>query len=267
MQFMDFAIFLSTLPARGATTAWAVCLHTDGISIHAPREGSDPGRHPLLIERRHFYPRSPRGERLSSSSQISAPRNFYPRSPRGERRPPRSRLWIFPTYFYPRSPRGERRRYEGNPKAGKVFLSTLPARGATAFKSRSALSITKHFYPRSPRGERRMDWPTLARPLNFYPRSPRGERPRSAPDMEYLCEFLSTLPARGATGYGADYAASAAISIHAPREGSDGSLHAQTLWQTHFYPRSPRGERRGVCQRGQAGGRRFLSTLPARGAT
>ena len=100
--------------------------------------------------------------------------------------------------------------------------------------------------------------------------------------------FLSTLPARGAT---ADFPCSRLkhhISIHAPREGSDGlgtlgkphgpiSIHApregsdvlefhQSVCIRNFYPRSPRGERRNqffnrvpVLQ--------FLSTLPARGAT
>ena len=79
---------------------------------------------------------------------------------------------------------------------------------------------------------------------NFYPRSPRGERP---------------VPRRGADLRGA-------ISIHAPREGSDRPVDGQTAGRTHFYPRSPRGERL------TRGARLllvfiFLSTLPARGAT
>ena len=42
MQFMDYAIFLSTLPARGATRPCpAFCRLFAVISIHAPREGSD----------------------------------------------------------------------------------------------------------------------------------------------------------------------------------------------------------------------------------
>ena len=83
-----------------------------------------------------------------------------------------------------------------------------------------------------------------ARITNFYPRSPRGERPLGASLMMPLSLFLSTLPARGAT-FGDFYAdcinvflstlpARGAtlriprgflikgISIHAPREGSDG---------------------------------------------
>ena len=80
--------FLSTLPARGATydlneddkRLEEISIHApregsdadyykqlpvlSSISIHAPREGSDmlvPGSFFLLV--RHFYPRSPRGER------------------------------------------------------------------------------------------------------------------------------------------------------------------------------------------------------------
>ena len=52
--------FLSTLPVRGATFQFVKRLFvTLFISIHAPREGSDP--HRLTIEGRasDFYPRSP----------------------------------------------------------------------------------------------------------------------------------------------------------------------------------------------------------------
>ena len=56
--------FQSTLPARGATV---FALHLPlkcGISIHAPREGSDPSCGKILqLLRSYFNPRSPRGER------------------------------------------------------------------------------------------------------------------------------------------------------------------------------------------------------------
>ena len=83
--------------------------------------------------------------------------------------------------------------------AFKKFLSTLPARGATS----SA--------PWTPCG-----------PRNFYPRSPRGERPGARPSIVRRC----------------------GISIHAPREGSDGASGPATAEDLEF-----------------------LSTLPARGAT
>ena len=104
--------------------------------------------------RRYFYPRSPRGERLNhffhfifrSNISIHAPRegsdnsdllsvqrqfNFYPRSPRGER--PLARRFSAARWdFYPRSPRGERRGFVMQSEWRDSFLSTLPARGATA---------------------------------------------------------------------------------------------------------------------------------------
>ena len=60
--------------------------------------------------------------------------------------------------------------------AHPLFLSTLPARGATWERIKSAYAIT-----------------------DFYPRSPRGERPEKL----YTAKEVK------------------AISIHAPREGSD----------------------------------------------
>ena len=56
---------------------------------------------------------------------------------------------------------------------------------------------------------------------HFYPRSPRGERRPGSPH------------------FGADRA----ISIHAPREGSDLKPSLKSLSASNFYPRSPRGER------------------------
>ena len=62
-----------------------------GISIHAPREGSDP-RVPAVgvLFGAYFYPRSPRGERHKATQAAAEKRDFYPRSPRGER-PQRAR--------------------------------------------------------------------------------------------------------------------------------------------------------------------------------
>ena len=147
------------------------------ISIHAPRVGSDRCILDIIyLASTHFYPRSPRGERLGTRKPYHVRRNFYPRSPRGERpnkckidqqccsisiHAPRvgSDCWYiagFSAYrnFYPRSPRGERLnedRYGQQfwrisihaPRVGSdlfeyiqagtgiIFLSTLPAWGAT----------------------------------------------------------------------------------------------------------------------------------------
>ena len=101
----------------------------------------------------------------------------------------------------------------------------------------------------------------------FNPRSPRGERPKAVNDAN--------------TAW--------AISIHAPREGSDAVLPAAAMaeilfqstlpargatlhksWMVqqsgHFNPRSPRGERPRHTYY-TTGTKKFQSTLPARGAT
>mgnify|MGYP004714141563 FL=1 len=108
---------------------------------------------------------------------------------------------------------------------------------------------------------------------NFNPRSPHGERLHNPRKVCNLLEFQSTLPARGATGAfismiltnifqstlparGATTArqhpdSRMAISIHAPRTGSDNSIRTRNIQTAlHFNPRSPHGERRGcptVC--------------------
>ena len=219
------------------------------------------------VYHQHFYPRSPRGERPLPQRPASSVRDFYPRSPRGERRPG---VWrkARVSHFYPRSPRGERRQI-----------------------SREQGQVEKHFYPRSPRGERRVlperflyfegflstlpaRGATLRPPprqpraggisihapregsdtfavvdgyleVNFYPRSPRGER-RAASAAGQGCpqDFYPRSP-RGERPIAVPCMDLVrVISIHAPREGSD-----QKPIMAH------------------SSGLKFLSTLPARGAT
>ena len=75
-------LFLSTLPARGATLFPAFFHRIADISIHAPREGSDGPAASGSRSGRYFYPRSPRGERpaaaclapSTSAISIHAPR-------------------------------------------------------------------------------------------------------------------------------------------------------------------------------------------------
>ena len=55
--------------------------------------------------------------------------------------------------------------------------------------------------------------------------------------------FQSTLPARGATDSLADSSLQVAISIHAPRTGSDIISHPLQDVKRYFNPRSPHGER------------------------
>ena len=192
---------------------------------------------------------------------------FYPRSPRGERRYCPASLLVLDN-FYPRSPRGERPRVCRSPRSSSLlFLSTLPARGATVFWTPNHM-IFADFYPRSPRGERPVSAYIVSKiKLYFYPRSPRGERRAADATSKTTYEqFLSTLPARGATLSHLYYTGGKTISIHAPREGSDPGRRRPWPPAPNFYPRSPRGERHFLLDDNPSLDE-FLSTLPARGAT
>ena len=123
--------------------------------------------------------------------------------------------------FNPRSPHGERRRKPHAASHHARFQSTLPARGAT-----------------------RRCRPRCSARRNFNPRSPHGERQGALKPGSLVKQFQSTLPARGATISGLNSRMFEAISIHAPRTGSD-EPHFSNRTRTH----------------------RFQSTLPARGAT
>ena len=79
--------------------------------------------------------------------------------------------------------------------------------------------------------------------------------------------FLSTLPARGATGCNRLPDRRWAISIHAPREGSDGQdFHVALAVKVLFLSTLPaRGATYVIAKLREIV--EFLSTLPARGAT
>ena len=168
--------FLSTLPARGATSS-----NLDSSSISTD-----------------FYPRSPRGERRNGGRDLLCDRHFYPRSPRGERldaagvarvgddisiHAPREgsdflrstamrRIWVFLSTLPARGATA----WNLDKVGDAVFLSTLPARGATSAPP-CMPALSWYFYPRSPRGERRPFMsPRAFSMVYFYPRSPRGER-------------------------------------------------------------------------------------------
>ena len=101
-------VFQSTLPARGATEKAAKRKWYNGISIHAPRTGSDGFKSSAGHARRFQSTLPARGATRVHHARASCQRHFNPRSPHGERRPV-TQLCV---------------------SAG-TFQSTLPARGAT----------------------------------------------------------------------------------------------------------------------------------------
>ena len=153
MQKFCALIFLSTLSLRRATQSASYNAALADISIHALLAESDSRARCSPQTRRHFYPRSPCGERparrrgrwrdpaisihaLLAESDLflrSDPMMhpyFYPRSPCGERLVCGCPRLDF-GHFYPRSPCGERPGTKSHDPGKVLFLSTLSLRRAT----------------------------------------------------------------------------------------------------------------------------------------
>ena len=174
---------------------------TNGISIHAPRVGSDRAAGPARAPPMHFYPRSPRGERLPHSAFHFLPNLQF--------------LSTLPAWGATREMAVCRR--------ASGFLSTLPAWGATddRFQRHERRNISIHaprvgsdakrtttdgirdyFYPRSPRGERQGRGKSFGGNCLISIHAPRvGSDFRPIFTAMYGTVFLSTLPAWGATGW------------------------------------------------------------------
>ena len=168
-------------------------------------------------------------------------------------------------YFYPRSPRGERRSRCCSSSASSRFLSTLPARGATPTLVRMlpAATISIHA-PREGSDElifcnHRTDQISIHAPRE----GSDGQRSR----FQRVMPISIHAPREGSDfPCGATLFPASGISIHAPREGSDLLPTGNCGLMQNFYPRSPRGERPRKADVYLAD-EKFLSTLPARGAT
>ena len=234
--------FQSTLPARGATYHVFAKLQIEPISIHAPREGSDPLFPSAFLLIQPFQSTLPARGATSTETTCGLGVIFQSTLPA----------------------RGATSDSSGISRRS-LFQSTLPARGAT-YPSPPSRSSPRNFNPRSPRGERPLRKASTSRQSisihapregsdfsctpefafrlkfqstlpargatlninddggssgNFNPRSPRGERRLTNWQCITSTTFQSTLPARGATRRWMDLIGLPVISIHAPREGSD----------------------------------------------
>ncbi len=224
LGFLNFP-FLSTLSLRRATLSGSsratVLVFLSTLSLRRATGAYRGARQ----SRRHFYPRSPCGERrrqLGGGRQVCH-------------------------HFYPRSPCGERHRTVNVQRPATKFLSTLSLRRATALRQLQS-ALRRNFYPRSPCGERRAkswhcasifkaisihallaesDWARGSRTtyveISIHALLAESDE-QSSSYNSYLEEFLSTLSLRRAT-----------ILVFCGPQGSG-----------NFYPRSPCGERLAV---------------------
>ena len=147
-----------------------------------------------------------------------------------------------------------------------MFQSTLPTRGATAWR-RFSVSSLSGFNPRSPRGERPIFVASCFVIPKFQSTLPtRGatclcrilcavfslvsiHAPHAGSDAMFSVAvsgsvgFQSTLPTRGATQTAFFVFKPTSVSIHAPHAGSDPKICSLCIKYISFNPRSPRGER------------------------
>ena len=188
-------VFLSTLPARGATYDTGGFENVTVISIHAPREGSDAAAAGVAAGDGAISIHAPReGSDAESASGAETARQISIHAPReGSDAGP----WM-------------------STSGRTIFLSTLPARGAT----RSGL--------------------TAPMPLPyFYPRSPRGERPGTTFGSDVECRISIHAPREGSDTKLMASALHLEISIHAPREGSDGVTSRNRCFSLSFLSTLP----------------------------
>ena len=179
-----------------------------------------------------------------TSRELISREDFNPRSPCGERPRRRPRSIKRPRHFNPRSPCGERLRSSGTFVLCIGFQSTLPVWGATTFL------------------------PGMRKPsLYFNPRSPCGERLNAQTKDNPNLRFQSTLPVWGATLPTLTRPAPRAISIHAPRVGSDRIAIDGKQLTIKISIHAPRVGSDDILIWRQRDWKLFQSTLPVWGAT
>ena len=191
------------------------------ISIHAPRVGSD--------EDFIFYPAC----HVLFQSTLPVWGATHPRAPGNHHRP----------HFNPRSPCGERPAENTFPDPEPLNFNPRSPCGERRFFRRAEGGLT-YFNPRSPCGERLKRWQRQQRPEQFQSTLPvwgATSKSITLPTGDGL--FQSTLPVWGATGRVFFVNNALAISIHAPRVGSDPRPVSPRSPSENFNPRSPCGER------------------------
>ena len=192
--------FQSTLPVWGATPAAQPTTASIRISIHAPRVGSDRVADQADQRQHHFNPRSPCGERLQSRA-VGVQRSLF-QSTLPVWGATFSLLLYFCSFIFQSTlPVWGATSYSGNYERALQFQSTLPVWGATLLRQvrrqPDAFQSTLPVW-----GATAFHVAFFALDIDFNPRSPCGER-------------------RAPVVHGAKRDA---ISIHAPRVGSDSKI-------------------------------------------
>ena len=258
------------------------------ISIHALREEGDYRIPSVNILPSYFYPRPPRGGRLTTLNYpriiekfLSTPsaRRATPvtvcrldmllisiHALREEGDPSRchSRKLFFD--FYPRPPRGGRlRTWQRRCKVVVISIHALREEGdaETGFSGTKVL----HFYPRPPRGGRPSALLRNLPQILISIHALREEGDGRTGILEGLHADFYPRPPRGGRRNTVSVLILLMISIHALREEGDPPSRIW-LWNwSNFYPRPPRGGRPFKPPKYTIEQVKFLSTPSARRAT
>ena len=307
-------VFQSTLPGWGATTRLTrSCIASFYFNPRSP----DGERHgtcaPPSYFVENFNPRSPDGERPGVHERVGSARGISIHAPRmgsdaHEQRQhvphveisihaPRmgsdgvtSRTATVLNFISIHAPRmGSDLRAELLALIHEMISIHAPRMGSDAYASpqQMVLLIISIHAPRMGSDDAS---PTLTRHMTYFnPRSPDGERRFQQRRLCVHAKFQSTLPGWGATRLRFETPQIKAISIHAPRMGSDQFIYlrrtAEEQFQStlpgwgattygiprelipkNFNPRSPDGERLN-CNVVSPSRYVFQSTLPGWGAT
>ena len=217
-----------TLPRTGSDFIGHIYQNHRDISIHAPRTGSDPARLRHCTPSTDISTHAPRtgSDSGSLASSFGMPISIHaPRT--GSDVGYRVRT-AGAGNFNPRSPHGERPTMLSRQTSTATFQSTLPARGATIFRTRIRGSAS-NFNPRSLHGERRGERGAVQLLQDFNPRSLHGERLRCKPAFSRIGVFQSTLPAR-------ERPSLAPAPSPASRNFNPRSLHGERRRSERFQP-------------------------------
>ena len=129
-SLIQYSLFQSTRPVRGATSDCQVPHPALSVSIHAPRAGRDLRDASKSKGHFGFNPRAPCGARHRSRRLPLQGVGFNPRAPCGAR-PLQTANLSLTSGFNPRAPCGARRIAPMLRDTKVLFQSTRPVRGAT----------------------------------------------------------------------------------------------------------------------------------------
>ena len=170
------------------------------------------------------------------------------------------------TNFYPRSPCGERHISKARGKRVDRFLSTLSLRRATV-PTGGLFFFDGHFYPRSPCGERLTEAQSEAVTtlISIHALLAESDTTRQVKQTCWAISIHALLAESDQHGSADDMCQNEFLSTLSLRRATRWNSTERPV-ESHFYPRSPCGERR-LPTALRTPHHRFLSTLSLRRAT